>query len=193
MDKNTFIEILNKGSDKLVYRDMLVDASLKNPAWIGILLNFINNINDENSTFPARILELSCRKDLTLILPFLDAFCAVLPRVTFDGVVRPCAKICELLMIAYFNKKDSVFLKSISHDHLKKITEVSFDWMITDKATAIQAYTMQTLYLLGSKFDWIHQELALTIEKKLPNGSTGYKNRGRKVLKAIATGNRLKL
>ena len=65
--------------------------------------------------------------------------------------------------------------------------------MILNKSIAIQAHSMYALYLLGIKYNWIHPELALIIEKDIPNGSTGYKNRGRKVLKAIETNTRLKL
>ncbi len=193
MDKQLFIEILEKGSNKLEHRNLLVSSCLKNPTWATILLDFMNTIDDENSTFPARILELSCKENLELVLPFLDEFCALLSKVKFDGTVRPCAKICELLMITFFLRNNIYYRNSITDIHLEKIIETGFDWMITDKSIAIQAYTMQTLYLLGTKYDWIHSELALIIEKNIPNGSTGYKNRGRKILKAIEPKTKLKL
>jgi hypothetical protein len=193
MDKKLFIKILEKGSNKLGHRSLLVNSCLKNPTWVVILLGFMNTIDDENSTFSARILELSCRENLELILPFLNEFCTLLSKVKFDGTVRPCAKICELLMITYFLRNNIYYRNSITNVHLEKIIEAGFDWMITDKSIAIQAYTMQTLYLLGTKYGWIHSELALIIEKDIPTGSTGYKNRGRKVLKAIETETPLKL
>jgi len=84
-------------------------------------------------------------------------------------------------------------MNSLQNEHLEKIIEAGFIWMITDQKIAVQAYTMQTLFLLGTKFDWIHNELAIIIEKNIPTGSTGYKNRGRKVLRAIETSTNLKL
>jgi len=193
MDKVTFIKILEEGSHKLEYRDVLVKACLENTSWISILLNNMRSIHDENSNFSARTFELVCKKNLAVIIPHLDTFFELLPIVILDGVTRPCSKICELLMIEYFSKCNDQFLNSITTIHQEKIIEAGFDWMITNKPIAIQAYTMQTLYLLGTKYDWIHKELALLIEKDIPTGSTGYKNRGRKVLKAIETNTRLKL
>jgi len=193
MDKQLFTEVLEKGSNKLEHRSFLVKSCLKNPTLVAILLDFMSTIDDENSTFSARILELSCKENLELVLPFLDEFCALLSKVKFDGAIRPCAKICELLMITYFLRNNIYYRNSVTDIHLEKIIEAGFDWMITDKSIAIQAYTMQTLYLLGTKYDWIHSELALIIEKDIPTGSTGYKNRGRKVLRAIETETPLKL
>ncbi len=193
MTEKKFIEILKKGSHKLDYRNSLVNACLKNPLWVSILLKNMSNIDDENSNFSARIFELACKEKLEIVLPFLDEFCNLLGKVKFDGVVRPCSKICELLMITYYLRNNIYYRNLITDSHLEKIIEAGFDWMITDKSIAIQAYSMQTLYLLGTKYDWIHKELALLIEKDIPNGSTGYKNRGRKVLKAIETNTPLKL
>ena len=193
MDKDSFIAILNAGVNKLTHRDELVNACIKNPSWITILLTKMNAVDDQNSTFSARIFELSCKENFVIIIPFLDAFCSLLSKVKLDGTVRPCAKICELLMLEYFVKRTPIFVDALSEKHFEKIIEAGFDWMITNKATAIQAYTMQTLFLLGTKYDWIHTELVLLIEQHIPTGSTAYKNRGRKVLKAIATNNKLKL
>ena len=193
MDKKTFIHILKKGSNKLENRNLLVSTCLKTPSLMLVLLNNMSDIDDEGSSFSARIFELACKERLEIILPFLDVFCALLSRIKFDGVVRPCAKICELLQIAYFVKGTPKFKAALSENYLETIVEAAFDWMITDKPVAIQAYSMQTLYLLGTKYYWIHTELAQIIEKQIPFGSTGYKNRGRKVLRAIETNTPLKL
>ena len=193
MDKQTFIKILKSDSEKLNYRDKLLYACIENPSWMSILMKNMANIECENSIFYARVFELVCKKDLELIIPYIDDFCNLLTKVKMHGVVRSCAKLCELMMIEYFVKNNILFHSSIQDKHLEKIIEAGFNWMITDQKIAVQAYTMQTLYLLGTKYDWIHIELALILEKNIPTGSTGYKNRGRKVLKAIETSTKLKL
>lgn len=193
MDKQTFIKILKSDSEKLNYRDKLLYACIENPSWMSILMKNMANIEDENSNFHARVFELVCKKDLELVIPYIDDFCNLLTKVKMHGVVRSCAKLCELMMIEYFVKNNLLFHSSIQDKHLQKIIEAGFNWMITDQKIAVQAYTMQTLYLLGTKYDWIHIELALILEKNIPTGSTGYKNRGRKVLKAIETSTKLKL
>lgn len=193
MNKAKFLEILNNYSNKLEYRNPLVNSCISNPLWVRILLENMALIDEKQSTYSARIFELVCKKKLDIISPFLDEFIKLLPKVKLEGSIRPCAKVCELLIIRFF-KENNIYYKSIfSENQLKKIVETCFDWMITDKSIAIQVYTMQTLFLLGNKFDWIHNELSLIIEKNIPTASTGYKNRGRKVLKAIKTKSKLEL
>lgn len=193
MDKQKFLDILDLDSKKLKYRDQLVNACLINTSWATLLLANMKNINNEKSNFSARILELSCKENLEIIIPYLNTFCELLKKVKLNGVIRVCSKICELLMVEYFIKNNHKFIYSITNDHLEKIIEAGFIWMITDQQIAIQVYTMQTLYLLGIKYDWIHDELAIVIERNIPSGSTGYQNRGRKILKAIETGIFVKL
>ena len=193
MDKQQFLDILDLDFQKLKYRDQLVNACLMNTTWASLLLANMKNINNEKSNFSARILELSCKENLAIIIPYLNTFCELLNKVKLNGVIRVCSKICELLMIEYFIKNNHKFIYSITNGHLEKIIEAGFIWMITDQQIAIQVYTMQTLYLLGIKYDWIYDELAIVIERNIPSGSTGYQNRGRKILKAIETGIFIKL
>lgn len=193
MDRSTFIFILENDSDRLKHRDELVLATLKNPKFVNILLTNMENIENENAAFSSRILELACKEKLGIIVPQLDTFCDLLPKVRHGAVIRCCAKLCELLALAYFRKNDIGFSSVLEEHHLEKIIEAGFDWMITDQKTAVKAYTMQTLYLLGTKYDWIHPELVLNIEKDIPTATIGYVNRGRKVIKAIETKTKLKL
>jgi len=193
MDKTTFLKILESDTQKLKYRDILVNACLKNTSWASFLLNNMKSVDNENSNFSARILELSCKENIEIIIPYLDFFCELLNKVKLNGVIRVCSKICELLMIEYFIKNNHKIKNSLQNEHLEKIIEAGFIWMITDQQIAVQAYTMQALYLLGTKYGWIHNDLAIIIERNIPTSSTGYKNRGRKVLKAIETDTYLKL
>lgn len=189
MHQYTFISLLKNDKERLQHRDALVIATLNNPQWVKILLTNIEAVEDENSNFSARILELACKSKLGLIIPFLGQFCELIPKVKQGAAIRACAKICELLTVNYFSNHPTV----LKEHHLENMIEAGFDWMISDQKTAIKAYTMQTLYLLGTKYDWIHPELVLHIEKEIPTATIGYVNRGRKVIKAIATGKPLKL
>ena len=148
MDRSTFIQLLINNQEKLKYRDTLVNACLENN-YVSILLDNMAKIDDEDSNFSARILELACKINLEIIIPYLDTFCDLLTKVKFNGVVRACAKICELMMISVFIKNNIHFDRSLKSDHFEKIVEAGFNWMITDQKIAVQAYTMRTLYLLG--------------------------------------------
>lgn len=193
MDKELFIETLNKGTHKLELRNLLIATCLKNPSYIPILLKNIEQVEDKNSTFSTRILELACKENLAIIIPNLDEFCEMLQLLKQEASIRACAKICELLMIANFTNNNKIYIASIKQQHQEKIIETSFDWMISSQPTAIQAYTMHSLYLLGTKHDWIHPELVLILERAIPTGSVGLVNRARKIIKAIQTNKRFKL
>ncbi len=193
MDKAQFIQILASDSRDYSNRPLLTNAVLAHNNWVLILLDNMSSVKDENSNFSARVLELAAKKDLTIILPYLDIFSNLLSRLLLDGSSRASAKIIEMLTVQYFIKINSVYIESLPIELLERFTERCFDWMITNRAIAIQAHSMYALYLLGLKFDWIHPELILQIERNLPNGSTGYKNRGRKIIRAINTKKLLKL
>ncbi len=193
MNQSKFITILENDKDRLKYRDKLVIATLNNPKWVEILLTNMEAIEGEHSTFSARILELACKDKLGIVVPYIDKFCELLPRVKQGAIIRACAKICELLIPGYYTKYNIGYLSVLKENHLEKIVEAGFDWMITEQKTAVKVYTMQTLYLLGTKYKWIHSELVSIIEKDMPTATIGYVNRGRKIIKAIKTNTKLKL
>ena len=57
--------------------------------------------------------------------------------------------------------------------------------MITDQKVAAKAYSMNTLYLLGKDFDWIHPELKRILEDNFHSGSAAFKARARHLLKKL--------
>ena len=81
--------------------------------------------------------------------------------------------------------KESLIKEFISEIHIKKIIEAGFDWMIGQQKVAVKAYTMNTLFLLGKNYDWVHQELKLIIQQNIMNESAAYKARGRITLALI--------
>jgi len=188
MDRLKFIDILQNNSRDYTLRKSLVNAVLQRKDWVEILLNDIKQFDNKQSNLSVRILELACKVDLTLLLPYIDEFCLLLPNIKLDGVTRSSAKLIELLMVRYFIKKDPMYIASLNNLHLEQFTESCFDWMISDRAIAIQAHSMYSLYLIGTKYDWIHIELKENINRKLPTSvSVGYQNRGKKIINAISS------
>ena len=193
MDKQHFNNLIIKGKYRWENRELLVNSAIANKDFILILLENMNKVNEKESVYSARILELAVKKNKKVLLPYINEFCSLLKLVQLDGSVRACAKLIEIFCVEYFIKYNPIFIEKLNDETFELFTEVSFDWMITDRAIAIQAHSMYSLYLLGNKFDWIHTELIQVINKSLSTGSTGYKNRGKKVIKAIETGALLKL
>ena len=193
MDKEQFIHILASDARDYSNRPLLTQTVLEHRTWVSILLDNMRCVEDENSNFSARVLELACKKELSVIIPYLNTFGGLLSKLQFDGSCRASAKIIEMLCVQYFIKINPNYIDTLNHELFEQFTERCFDWMITNRAIAIQAHSMYSLYLMGLEFDWIHAELFLQIERNLPHGSIGYQNRGRKIIRAISTQKLLKL
>lgn len=169
---------------------------LENPQLIGPLMEIAFSVDDPISNRACWIMEFTAKENLSYILPYLDTFTENLNRVHFDSSVRPIAKICELLMKAYFTKlsnetqgksietqrESTEIQKALTINHLERITAACFDWLIGEHKVAAQAYSMTSLLLLGRKFDWIHPELKMILEQNYASGSAAYKARARMTL-----------
>lgn len=170
------------------YRQTRLDLAqwvINNPETFPDLLNFCFKTEEEISYRATWILEFVCASKLEILLPYLDLFFEKLPEVHKDQAVRPLAKICGMLTVAYYKNKDSSVIKALSQSHKNVITECCFDWLITNQKVACKAYSMSTLYYLGTEFDWIHPELKISIEQNMHNESAAYKARGRMTLEKI--------
>lgn len=193
MNKERFLEILNKADLNYQQREPLLEAVLKEPLLLGDLLKLIRNYNDSKSALAARIFELACKKNISLLLPYLDQFSNILSALKIDAVIRSFAKIIELMAIEVRLKKNKNFINTLSDPHREQIIESCFDWMLSLKPTAIQAHSMYALYLFGLDKPWVHKELSLLIERNLSGASAGYKNRGLKIISALHSNKILKL
>ncbi len=158
-----------------------------NPHLLPELLDLCMLANDTISCRASRELEILCKKNLRVIFPFLDQLLQIASKAYRDPAVRPMAKIFELLTLGYYHKKSTEIRKYLTREHREKITEICFDWLITDQKVAAQAHSMTSLYLLGTEFDWIHPELKMILENNYNKGSAGYKVRSRGILKNIGS------
>ena len=128
------------------------------------------------------VLDMVLREKPELLLPHLDYFCKNLGKVKLDGVVRSVAKISEMLVLNCLKSKDPGLFEHISKENLEAIASACFDWLITEQKVAPQAYAMTSLYYLGIRFPWIHEELSQLLLQNYSDGSAGYQARARKVL-----------
>lgn len=179
--RNTIIQI-NHSKEQ---RDFFAQLLINDPKLVAQALQIISDIHTETSYKAAWALEFLCKSKLDGILPHIDAFIALLPKVYHHSAVRPMAKICEYLIIAYYHHASNNIQVSLQEIHREKITEACFDWLITDQKVAAKAYAMTCLQLLGTEFTWIHAELRNSIEKQYATQSAAFKARGRMVLKKI--------
>ena len=169
--------------NRLRYAQMVID----DPSLIPKVLDILFKVNDKKSHRAAWLLEFVARRNLETILPFLNRIMLNMHLVHLDSAVRPMAKICELLVEAYYSKYDNPVKQALKPEHKEHIIECCFDWMINDEKIAPKAYSMTCLFLLGLEYDWIHPELVMIIEKDYQMQSSGFKARARHILKRIKT------
>lgn len=188
MDLDFLVSALNNvDSPRRDNRKNVANIVLENPNLCKYLVRLTFNIDDKNSIKASWVLEWICtHHGIKHILPYLDEFTQNISKVYFDSAIRPCAKICEHLAIAYTSNKNKDVKEFLTEKHIEKIIETGFDWLITDQKIAVKAYTMQTLYLFGLEIDWVHPELEHIIKSKVIHQSKGCEARGRKILGFIA-------
>ena len=178
-------ELFNKLNYPRAYRQTRLELAqwvIDRPETILDLLNYCFQKDEEVSFRATWILEFICLEDLNYLTPYFDVFFDNLPNIYKDQAVRPLAKICEKLMIAYYKKKDVRIIKALTIAHKSTIAECCFDWLITDQKVACKVYSMAALFFLGTEYDWIHPELKMIIENNIHQGSAAYKARGRMTL-----------
>jgi hypothetical protein len=176
------LNYVNHSREKRLYYSNLV---INHPELIDTLLEILFNVNDKISCRAAWVFEFMCGEKLEEIIPYLDTFTQNISKVHLDSAVRPVAKICEYLIKAYYSKTDNTIKTHLTKTHKEKIIEACFDWMINDEKIAPKAYAMNSLFLLGNEYDWIHPELAIILERDFQMQSSGFKARARHILRKI--------
>jgi hypothetical protein len=162
-------------------RDKCADEVLGNPALFPDLIRLCFLTSNKNAAKACWILELVCYEKLEWLQEYLDIFCSNIKNLTDESAIRPAAKICLLLTISHFKKKEIL----LTENQLQQITETCFDWLMTDVKVASKCYAIRALHLLGNHFDWIHPELKIILDKDYTNHSAAYKAVGREILKKI--------
>ena len=176
------LNYVNHSREKRLYYANLV---IENSELITPLLEILFEVDDKISCRAAWVFEFMCGEKLEEIIPHLNLFTENIAKVHLDSAVRPVAKVCEYLIKAYYSKNDHTIKTALTESHKEKIIEACFDWMINDEKIAPKAYAMNSLFLLGTEYDWIHPELTIILERDFQMQSSGFKARARHILKKI--------
>lgn len=190
MVKSELFKSLNYVNGTRDKRIEVTQIILDNPHLISPLMAIAFEDNRVYSSKACWILEFVAKKDIQLILRNIDVFILGMSKVQLDSSIRPIAKICEILMKAFFSISKNDVQTTLKEYHLEKITTSCFDWLIGEHKVAAKAYSMTSLYLLSNKFDWIQPELQMVLEQNYSLGSAAYKARARQILSLIIMKNK---
>ena len=176
------LNYVNHSREKRNYYANLV---IENPQLVTPLLDILFTVDDKISCRAAWVFEFMCSKNINAIIPFLDTFTQHIHRVHLDSAVRPIAKVCELVITAYYKLEKPKIKQHLKQNHKEQITEACFDWLIENHKVAPKAYGMNALYLLGTEFRWIHPELIQILERDFTSQSAAFKARARHIIKRV--------
>ena len=176
------LNYVNHSREKRAYYAQLV---LDNPDLFPHVLDILFLVDDERSNRAGWLCEFVCKQDLSILFPYLDLFTKNMSIVYQDSALRPVAKITEHLTLSYYKMQDPLTQKYLTHVHKERLVEAGFDWMITEQKVAVKAYTMTSLFWLGTEIDWVHLELHRIMEDGYAAGSAAFKARCRHMFEAI--------
>jgi hypothetical protein len=184
-------ELENLGNAKRENRQRVAGVIVENPKYFKHIVTLTFATDEEISIRAAWILEWICtHHNLSFMLPHLDEFTAKISLLKFDSAIRPCAKVCEHLAVAYTSQSTNEFKSNLNTKHIEEMVSTCFDWLITPQKIAVRAYSMNTLFLFGLQEKWIHPELKHLISTKIIHQSKGTKARGKQILKLIEKHNK---
>ena len=74
---------------------------------------------------------------------------------------------------------------SLTQEQEHNLIEALIDRLIQDEKVAAKVYAMKALFVLGKKYDWVHEELKTIIEQDYSNHSAAYQAATRNLLKKL--------
>ena len=186
MNKNDLISELNSfKTAERAYRDKSAKFVIDHPETFPFLTELLFEDQKRINIKAAWIFELVCFENIFLVAPYLDFFTQNLDKIKDESALRPIAKVCSFIAKAYYATSDNEIHKNLSQKNMEYMVENNFDWLIEDHKVACKVYAMDTLLLFGREFSWVHDELKLSLEKNVMNGSAGYKSHAKKILKEL--------
>jgi len=157
------------------------NLALRNPDFLKLLVEVAFDPAQEHHHKACWILELVCEKKLKLIVPHIDLFLETAPRFTNDSAIRPAAKI-SMFLAKSNHRANGINLSQLQET---QIIEQCLDWLISDEKVAAKSYAIKALFVLGKKYDWVHEELKTILEQDYAHHSAAYKATAREVLKRL--------
>ena len=177
-------DLVSKIDQSTAHRKSRVSLSnfiIRNENLLNDFIEIAFDIQNENHVKAFWSLELVCEKKLKLFVPYIDLFCEVLPKLKDDSAIRPATKICMFLAKSN-HRKNGI---SLTQEQEHNLIEALIDRLIQDEKVAAKVYAMKALFVLGKKYDWVHDELKTIISQDYSNHTAAYQAATRNLLKKL--------
>jgi len=186
VNKNDLIFELNSfRTAERVHRDKSAKFVMDHPETFGFLIELVFEDQKRINIKAAWVFEIVCFENIYFIVPYLDYFIQNLTKIKDESALRPVSKVCSFIANAFYSTLENEINKNLSVNSIELMVESNFDWLIEEHKIASKVFAMDTLLFFGREFDWVHNELKLTLENNFNKESAGYKSHARKILKEI--------
>lgn len=152
---------------------------VQNPHLLNDLVPFCFEISNKLHLRACCILEKVFEIQMDLSFSFLDFICENLYKLKNDSAIRSVSRFLMLLV------KDNAKKLYLYDNQIEKITESSFDWIISDYRVAVKHHAVYTLIETGKFIPWVYPELRIVLEKQIEFPSPGYRSIVKKFLKML--------
>ena len=148
------------------------------------LIAYSFDINDKSHHRAAAILEKVFDLQIGLSYGFVELIINNLHKLKNDSAIR---SISRFVMFWVQNNKKKIKTNSyhLTENQLEKITEVCFDWLISDYRVAVKQHAIYMLFEIGKTQDWIYPDLRVILEKDSVENSPAYKSIAKRILEQI--------
>lgn len=154
--------------------DMAVEAVGNNPEHFAFVLNLCFNEPYPLCMRAARVVQLCCEKNPSLILSYLEEVIEKTVKSEVDGVKRNFLKIITELIDFNLVKDNAMLLQTC------------FDWLISPKeAIAIRYYCIAIIEKFCKYEPELKPEFRASLEFSMDEASAGFRNRAMKALKKL--------
>ncbi len=179
--KNDLINKIDQSTAHRKSRVYLSNYIIRHNDLLHAFIEIAFDIENKNHVKAFWSLELVCEKKLKLFVPYIDLFCQILSKLKDDSAIRPATKIC--MFLAKSNHRKNGISLTQEQEHI--IIEALIDRLIQNEKVAAKVYAMKALFVLGKKYNWVHEEVKTIIEQDYSNHSAAYQAATRNLLKKM--------
>lgn len=163
--KSQMYQKIEESTCHVACRKMVSNFAMKDKKNLSQMIELAFDIKHELHVKAFWSLDLVCEKKLKQFVPNIKDFFEILTKIHDDSALRPATKI------GYFLSKSNHRKNGISLTQEHNLIEALFDRLIQDEKVAAKVYAMKALFVLGKKYDWVHEELKTIIYQDYSNHS----------------------